>query len=136
MSEIQTLETWLWEAACTIRGPVDTPKFKYYIPPLIFLKRLSDVFDDEIERLSAGAFYTPREVAILMAHLLDSQPGMTVYDPTCGSGGLPIKCLCGWWRNSLQRTQRTRRKTAWHRPLTSVRAGDQRGDLCPWLDGK
>jgi type I restriction enzyme M protein len=41
---------------------------------------------------SAGEFYTPREVAILMAHLLDPQPGMTVYDPTCGSGGLLIKC--------------------------------------------
>jgi type I restriction enzyme M protein len=41
---------------------------------------------------SAGEFYTPREVAIMMAHLLDPQPGMTVYDPTCGSGGLLIKC--------------------------------------------
>jgi type I restriction enzyme M protein len=220
MLDIQTLETWLWEAACAIRGPVDAPKFKDYILPLIFLKRLSDVFDDEIERLSAefgsrdrvlrlleeerkrgqvrlvrfylpedarwhairrhgvsglgqsltdavryiarenpslegvinmvdfnataagqriipddhlsrlidvlsrhrlglqdveldilgrayeyllrkfaedqgqsaGEFYTPREVAILMAHLLDPQPGMTVYDPTCGSGGLLIKC--------------------------------------------
>jgi type I restriction enzyme M protein len=218
--ELSVLETWLWEAACAIRGPVDAPKFKDYILPLIFLKRLSDVFDDEIERLSAeygsrdlalrlleqerqsgqvhlvrfylpenarwhairqhgvsglgqfltdavrhiarenpsledvinmvdfnataagqriipddhlsrlidvlsrhrlglqdvepdilgrayeyllrkfaedqgqsaGEFYTPREVAILMAHLLDPRPGMTVYDPTCGSGGLLIKC--------------------------------------------
>ena len=220
MLDISTLEIWLWDAACTIRGPLDAPKFKDYILPLIFLKRLSDVFDDEIERLSdqfgsrdlalrlleqeretgevhlvrfyipenahweairkhrisglgqfltdavrevarenpplqgvidmvdfnataagqriisdehlaalievlsrhrlglhdvepdilgrayeyllrkfaegqgqsAGEFYTPREVAILMAHLLDSEPGMSVYDPTCGSGGLLIKC--------------------------------------------
>ena len=221
MLDIQTLETWLWEAACAIRGPVDAPKFKDYILPLVFLKRLSDVFEDEVtqkygtmeeaepilkaeseeglfrlgrgsvrfyippkarweaiwshgqtglgqhltdavrsvaqensrlhgvidikdfnetaagqrvvpdeylhsliqvlsrHRLglkdvepdilgrayeyllrkfaegqgqSAGEFYTPREVAILMAHLLDPQPGMTVYDPTCGSGGLLIKC--------------------------------------------
>ena len=41
---------------------------------------------------SAGEFYTPREVAILMAHILDPQPGETVYDPCCGSGGLLIKC--------------------------------------------
>jgi len=216
---IEALETWLWDAACVIRGPVDAPRFKDYILPLVFLKRLSDVFDDELERLSAeygsrdialqlleqerergqvhlvrfyipenahwekirqhgvsglgqfltdavrsvarenprlqgvidvvdfnataagqriipddhlsrlidvlskhrlglhdvepdilgrayeyllrkfaedqgqsaGEFYTPREVAILMAHLLDPQPGMTVYDPTCGSGGLLIK---------------------------------------------
>jgi len=49
--DITTLETWLWEAACKIRGPVDAPKFKDYILPLVFLKRLSDVFDDEVARL-------------------------------------------------------------------------------------
>jgi len=210
------LETWLWEAACTIRGPLDAPKLKDYIPPLIFLKRFPDVFDDEVAHLgyefgsrhtaaqlveqdhrlvrfylpeqarwpriaatttglgqfltdavravarenprlsgvidvtdlnattagqrivddgritalvqvlnnpayrlglddvepnilgrayeylirkfaegqgqSAGEFYTPREVALLIARLLDPQPGQTVYDPCCGSGGLLIKC--------------------------------------------
>jgi type I restriction enzyme M protein len=41
---------------------------------------------------SAGECHTLREVAILMAHILDPQPGMEVYDPCCGSGGLLIKC--------------------------------------------
>src|SRR5690606_17410326 len=41
---------------------------------------------------SAGEFYTPREVAILMARILEPEPGMTVYDPCCGSAGLLIKC--------------------------------------------
>ena len=41
---------------------------------------------------SAGEFYTPREVAVLMAIILDPQPGMTVDDPCCGSAGLLIKC--------------------------------------------
>jgi len=212
--DLPALEAWLWEAACAIRGPVDAPKFKDYILPLLFLKRLSDVFDDEVARLaeelggragalqlvkedhklvrfyipeiarwnvirtkttglgqhlteavravarenpklagvidivdfnattagqrivpdeyltrlvevlsryrlgledvepdilgrayeyllrkfaegqgqSAGEFYTPREVAILMARLVEPEPGMTVYDPCCGSGGLLIKC--------------------------------------------
>jgi type I restriction enzyme M protein len=214
--DLSALESWLWEAACIIRGPLDAPKFKDYILPLIFLKRLSDVFDDEFSHLarefgdrktaeklveqdhrlvrfyvsedarwgvvaskttglgehltdavravarenprlqgvidatdfnataagqriiddgrlaalvrvlsspryrlglddvepdilgrayeyllrkfaegggsSAGEFYTPREVGILMARLLDPQPGMTVYDPACGSAGLLIKC--------------------------------------------
>ena len=212
--DLQTLENWLWDAACVIRGPVDAPKFKDYILPLVFLKRLSDVFEDEIAQLrkefgshkeaetlverdhklvrfylppearwaairqvttglgqyltdavravarenpqlqgvidvvdfnataagqrilddeplaalievlsrhrlglndvepdilgrayeyllrkfaegqgqSAGEFYTPREVAILMARILEPQPGMEVYDPCCGSGGLLIKC--------------------------------------------
>ncbi|MHB1006085.1 MAG: type I restriction-modification system subunit M [Chloroflexota bacterium] len=212
--DIPALESWLWEAACIVRGPLDAPKFKDYILPLVFLKRLSDVFADEIEHLgerlgdrkvaarlveqdhklvrfyvpevarwealktkttglgqyltdavrgvsrenprlqgvidtvdfnattagqrivddqrlvalvqvlgqhrlglddvepdilgrayeyllrkfaegqgqSAGEFYTPREVAVLIALLIDPQPSETVYDPCCGSGGLLIKC--------------------------------------------
>jgi type I restriction enzyme M protein len=212
--DISTLESWLWEAACRIRGPVDAPKFKDYILPLIFLKRLSNVFADEVQALgeeydnleiaqelvemdhslvrffippkarwsylaqlstvglgealtdavrsvsrenprlagvidvtdfnattagqrivsddhlhqlvqvlnkhrlglrdvepdilgrayeyllrkfaegqgqSAGEFYTPRMVGVLMAQILSPQPGMSVYDPACGSGGLLIK---------------------------------------------
>jgi type I restriction enzyme M protein len=204
--DISALETWLWEAACVIRGPVDAPKYKDYILPLIFLKRLSDVFDDELADLgktakfvdedhspvrfyvpldarwaaiqrqttglgehltdavrgiarekprlngvidvkdfnetaagqrimsddqlqalvqllsrhrlglkdvepdilgrayeylirkfaegqgqSAGEFYTPREVAVLMARILDPKPGQEIYDPACGSSGLLIK---------------------------------------------
>ncbi len=46
--DVSVLKTWLWDAACEIRGPLDAPKFKDYILPLIFLKRLADVFDDEI----------------------------------------------------------------------------------------
>ena len=49
--EMGTLESWLWEAACKIRGPLDAPKFKDYILPLIFLKRLSDVFEDQVAGL-------------------------------------------------------------------------------------
>lgn len=210
-----SIANWLWEAACKIRGPVDAPKYKDYILPLIFLKRISDVFEDEISRLaneldqpadvaaqiadsdhslvkfylprasrwgelmksriglgenltdamrsvaranpslagvldtmdfnattqgdrivsddhlaevmqvlqkhrlglhdvqpdligdayeyllrkfaegsgqSAGEFYTPAEVARLLATILDPEPGMEIYDPCCGSAGLLIKC--------------------------------------------
>ncbi len=45
--DISKLETWLLDAANTIRGASDAPKFKDFILPLIFYKRLSDVFDDE-----------------------------------------------------------------------------------------
>jgi type I restriction enzyme M protein len=213
MLDIKTLESWLWEAACKIRGEIDAPKYKEYILPIIFLKRLSDVFDDEFNKLaeayedeeearqfieadhslvwfylpedsrwekinsqssklgefltdavraiarenpklqgvidfidfnattagrrvisddklkllintlgkhrlgtkdvepdilgrayeyllrkfaegsgqSAGEFYTPKEVAILMARILDPKEGEEVYDPCLGSGGLLIK---------------------------------------------
>lgn len=48
--DIQTYETWLWDAACAICGPVEAPKLKDYILPLIFLERLSEVFEDEVKR--------------------------------------------------------------------------------------
>lgn len=51
--DIPALETWLWDAACEIRGATDAPKFKDFILPLIFYKRLSDVFDDEFEKCAA-----------------------------------------------------------------------------------
>ncbi len=219
-NEDKSLEQWLWDAACSIRGAKDAPKYKDYILPLVFAKRLCDVFDDEINRIakevggrakafklvkkdkklvrfyiplepadteepvwsvirkladkigetltdhmraiakenprlqgiidrvdfnatthgqrdisddrlsalieeiskkrlglndvepdiigrsyeylirkfaegggqSAGEFYTPKEVGMVMARILDPEPGMEIYDPCCGSGGLLIKC--------------------------------------------
>jgi type I restriction enzyme M protein len=58
--DIKSLESWLWEAACSIRGAVDAPKYKDFILPLIFVKRLSDVFEDEIKRLT-GEFGSEQE---------------------------------------------------------------------------
>ena len=40
----------------------------------------------------AGEFYTPPEVSELMARLADPQSGERIYDPTCGSGSLLLKC--------------------------------------------
>lgn len=37
-----------------------------------------------------GEFYTPSEVSLLLAKLLDPQPGERIYDPTIGSGSLAI----------------------------------------------
>lgn len=216
----KSLESWIWDAACSIRGAKDAPKYKDYILPLIFTKRLCDVFDDEINRIakevgsrkkafqlakadhklvrfylpilpvdpeqpvwsvirkladkigegvtthmraiakenpllqgiidrvdfnatthgqrdidddrlsnlieaistkrlglkdveadiigksyeylirkfaegggqSAGEFYTPPEVGMIMSKVLQPEPGMEIYDPCCGSGGLLIKC--------------------------------------------
>lgn len=48
----KSMEQMLWDAACAIRGEKDAPKFKDYLLPLVFLKRLSDVFDDEVARLT------------------------------------------------------------------------------------
>ena len=219
--KVKSMESWIWDAACSIRGAADAAKYKDYILPLIFVKRLCDVYDDEIDRIaervtsrtkalqlverdkslvrffmpikpknpekdstwdvirtlsdkigqqltdilrsvaqennslqgiidridfnatthgqrdidddrlskliekiaekrlglkdvepdiigrsyeylirkfaegsgqSAGEFYTPAEVGFLMAKIMNPEPGMEIYDPTCGSGGLLIKC--------------------------------------------
>lgn len=204
----RSIESWLWDAANILRGPVDASDFKAYIFPLLFLKRISDVYDEERaaalaesdgdaeyadqpeqhrflipagchwsdlqsrstnvgqaiqramreveqanpntlygifgdvqwtnkERLpdallvklvdhfsgmslsnaqvpndvlgnayeylikkfadltnkKAGEFYTPRSVVNLMVRILDPQPGETVYDPACGTGGLLLETL-------------------------------------------
>jgi type I restriction enzyme M protein len=51
--DVSMLETWLWDAACAIRGATDAPKFKDFILPLVFYKRLSDVYTDELEEYVA-----------------------------------------------------------------------------------
>ncbi len=48
----KSLESWIWDAACSIRGAKDAAKYKDYILPLIFTKRLCDVFDDEVDRIA------------------------------------------------------------------------------------
>jgi len=202
------LESYLWGAANILRGPVDQADFKTYIFPLLFFKRVSDVYDEEYEqalkesdgdleyasfaenhrfqipdgchwkdvrerttnvglsiqqalrgieqanphtlygifgdaqwsnkeRLSdellrdliehfsrlrlnnvtakadllgqayeylikkfadltnkkAGEFYTPRSVVRLLVDILDPQPGETIYDPACGTGGMLLESV-------------------------------------------
>ncbi len=39
----------------------------------------------------AGEFYTPADVVRTLVEVVEPQPGMSVYDPTCGSGGMLIQ---------------------------------------------
>ena len=54
---------------------------------------------------TAAEFYTNRTVVHLMTEMLDVQPGESVYDPTCGSGGMLMSCVAHLrkqgkeWRN-------------------------------------
>ena len=59
------MEQMLWDAACSIRGEKDAAKFKDYLLPLLFLKRLSDVFDGELDRLAEE--YGDRATALEIA---------------------------------------------------------------------
>ena len=47
----------------------------------------------DMSKKNAGEFYTPRTIVKLMVNLLNPQPGETVYDPACGTGGMLIEAI-------------------------------------------
>lgn len=51
----QQLESYLWGAATLLRGVIDAGDYKQFIFPLMFLKRLSDVYDEESARALADS---------------------------------------------------------------------------------
>ena len=90
--ENKSLEQWLWDAACSIRGEADAVKYKDFILPLVFVKRLCDVFDDEINRIATKLKKSRAEASKLIErdHMLvrfyiplkpaerENQPGWSV----------------------------------------------------------
>ena len=47
----------------------------------------------EDAKKNGGQFYTPRSVVKLIVKILDPKSGETVYDPTCGTGGMLIESI-------------------------------------------
>ncbi len=47
------LESKLWRAADILRGQIDSADYKYYVFSMLFLKRLSDRFQEEVEKAVA-----------------------------------------------------------------------------------
>ncbi len=84
--DLPALETWLWEAACVIRGPIDAPKFKDYILPLLFLRRLSDVFEDELGELGDMAKYVPQDHAMVRFYVPEHALWPNLQRRTAGLG--------------------------------------------------
>jgi type I restriction enzyme M protein len=53
---LSELESHLWESANILRGPVDAADFKTYVFPLLFFKRISDVYDEEYAAALAESY--------------------------------------------------------------------------------
>ncbi len=51
MIALKELEAYLWGAANLLRGMIDAADFKQYIFPMLFYKRLCDVYDEEYDRV-------------------------------------------------------------------------------------
>ena len=58
----QELESKLWQAADILRGQIDSADYKNYIFSILFLKRLSDRFDEEVENAVASG--VARQIAL------------------------------------------------------------------------
>ncbi len=54
----------------------------------VLLKKFAD-----ISKSKAGEFYTPRAIVKLLVRIIAPQPGESVYDPACGSGGMLIEAV-------------------------------------------
>lgn len=59
---LDELERHLWEAAHIITGPIDASDYKTYIFPVLFYKRVCDVYDEEFAE--AMEFYDDEEMAL------------------------------------------------------------------------
>jgi type I restriction system adenine methylase HsdM len=72
------LESYLWGAAVVLRGLIDAGDYKQYIFPLVFLKRLSDVYDEE--HAAAMEIYADEELADLPENHRFAMPGGCHWD--------------------------------------------------------
>ncbi|MFJ8795948.1 N-6 DNA methylase [Streptomyces sp. NPDC102462] len=62
--EQRELESYLWGAATLLRGLIDAGDYKQFIFPLLFFKRISDVYDEEREEaIAAYGDHDPETVA-------------------------------------------------------------------------
>ena len=46
---LDELKSFLWGAATRLRGQIDAAGYKEYIFPLLFFKRISDVYDEQFK---------------------------------------------------------------------------------------
>ena len=70
MITIDELEKYLWDSAVILRGLIDAAAYKEFIFPLVFFKRISDVYDEEYQKYfdEAKSFGNTDDEATSYAH--------------------------------------------------------------------
>ena len=73
---LDELKSFLWGAATRLRGQIDAAGYKEYIFPLLFFKRISDVYDEQFEDFVAegGEEYAGMQAAELAIRIRASRP--------------------------------------------------------------
>ena len=83
----EPIENQLWKAADKLRKNIDAAEYKHIVLGLIFLKYISDAFEELFDKLKKGGqFYTLRSVVELLVEMLEPYKGRVI-DSCCGSGG-------------------------------------------------
>ncbi len=72
---IEDLKSFLWSAAEDLRGQIDAAGYKEYIFPLLFFKRISDVYDEQYQAFvdEGGEEYAKMQVSDLAIRIPDGQ---------------------------------------------------------------
>ena len=126
----KSMEQMLWSAACSIRGEKDAPKFKDYILPLVFIKRLSDVFEDEVERLTET--YGDYETALSIIEA-DTSLVRFYIPPEARWAVVSGREQFDWAEDQKPKTLGEQLTTTM-RIIVKVNAGDRRKDLSGVID--
>jgi type I restriction enzyme M protein len=71
----QELESYLWGAATLLRGVIDAGDYKQFIFPLLFFKRISDVYDEELAAALAESGGDAEYAAFPENHRFHVPPG-------------------------------------------------------------
>ena len=70
---LDELKSFLWGAAVRLRGQIDAAGYKEYIFPLLFFKRISDVYDEQYNEFfeEGGKEYADEQVRELAIRIPD-----------------------------------------------------------------
>ena len=97
------LESYLWGAATILRGLVDAGDYKQFIFPLLFYKRICDVYDEECQRAldeSGGHICAVSDDEILQAYRLVARCEGVFCEPSSAAGlaGIARGLREGWFQ--------------------------------------